>query len=141
MARGVPTQNALVRNPLWSTMMIAFPSGNGFQDPKQAGRNDSRKLAWFNLVLICPPPLLGHHLMVTSLLNQRRVIIWPIKDGNDKRTFNLGRIVTMSCHPWDSNAKRPQDIPPMLPSTLLKPSPTCLILSTTYHAYAHVLDP
>ncbi|MBW0471312.1 hypothetical protein O181_011027 [Austropuccinia psidii MF-1] len=50
-------------------------------------------------------PLLGHHPMVTSLLNQRKVIIPPMKDGNGKRTFALGPIVTMSCHPWDSNAK------------------------------------
>ncbi|MBW0510416.1 hypothetical protein O181_050131 [Austropuccinia psidii MF-1] len=50
-------------------------------------------------------PLLGHHLMVTSLLDQREVIIWPMKDGNGKRTFELGPIVTMSCHSWDSNAK------------------------------------
>ncbi|MBW0557392.1 hypothetical protein O181_097107 [Austropuccinia psidii MF-1] len=28
-----------------------------------------------------------------------------MKDGNGKRTFKLGPIVTMSCHPWDSNAK------------------------------------
>ncbi|MBW0484386.1 hypothetical protein O181_024101 [Austropuccinia psidii MF-1] len=30
-----------------------------------------------------------------------------MKDGNGKRTFELGMIVTMSCHPWDSNAKQP----------------------------------
>ncbi|MBW0504606.1 hypothetical protein O181_044321 [Austropuccinia psidii MF-1] len=28
-----------------------------------------------------------------------------MKDGNGKRTFELGLIVTMSCHPWDSNSK------------------------------------
>ncbi|MBW0481065.1 hypothetical protein O181_020780 [Austropuccinia psidii MF-1] len=50
-------------------------------------------------------PLLGHHLMVTSLLDQSKVIIWLMKDGNGKRTFELGLIVTMSFHPWDSNAK------------------------------------
>ncbi|MBW0495650.1 hypothetical protein O181_035365 [Austropuccinia psidii MF-1] len=31
---GVPDQDALVRNPLWSMMMKAFPSGNGCRDPK-----------------------------------------------------------------------------------------------------------
>ncbi|MBW0534483.1 hypothetical protein O181_074198 [Austropuccinia psidii MF-1] len=46
-----------------------------------------------------PPP------MVTSLLNCRRVITRLMKDGNGKRTFELGLIVTMSCHPWDSNVK------------------------------------
>ncbi|MBW0551653.1 hypothetical protein O181_091368 [Austropuccinia psidii MF-1] len=49
-------------------------------------------------------PLLGHHPMVTSLLDLSKVIIRPMKDCNGKRTFELGTIVTMSCHPWDSNA-------------------------------------
>ncbi|MBW0556834.1 hypothetical protein O181_096549 [Austropuccinia psidii MF-1] len=43
-------------------------------------------------------PLLGHHPMVTSPLNLSEVIIRPMKDGNGKRTFELGPIVTMSCH-------------------------------------------
>ncbi|MBW0578177.1 hypothetical protein O181_117892, partial [Austropuccinia psidii MF-1] len=43
--------------------------------------------------------------MVTSLLDWRKVIIWLMKDGNGKRKFKLGRIITMYCHPWDSNAK------------------------------------
>ncbi|MBW0531894.1 hypothetical protein O181_071609 [Austropuccinia psidii MF-1] len=43
--------------------------------------------------------------MVTSLLNQSKVIIWPMKDGDAKRKYELGPIITMSCHPWDSNAK------------------------------------
>ncbi|MBW0547720.1 hypothetical protein O181_087435, partial [Austropuccinia psidii MF-1] len=51
--------------------------------------------------------------MVTSLLDQNEVIIWPIKDGDGKRTFKLVPIVTMSCHPWDSNAKnKTHQIPP-----------------------------
>ncbi|MBW0491115.1 hypothetical protein O181_030830 [Austropuccinia psidii MF-1] len=37
--------------------------------------------------------------------------------------------------------QRPQNIPPMLPSALLRPPPTCLMLSATYHLYATVLDP
>ncbi|MBW0549106.1 hypothetical protein O181_088821 [Austropuccinia psidii MF-1] len=52
-------------------------------------------------------PLLGHHLMVTSLLDLSEVIIRPMKDGNGERTFELGLIITMSCHQWDSNAKQP----------------------------------
>ncbi|MBW0475097.1 hypothetical protein O181_014812 [Austropuccinia psidii MF-1] len=84
MARGVPNQDALVRTPLWLMMMKAFPSGNGRWDPKQAD---------------------GHHPMVTSLLDRRKVIIWPMKDGDGKRTLELGPILTMSCHPWYSNAK------------------------------------
>ncbi|MBW0559472.1 hypothetical protein O181_099187 [Austropuccinia psidii MF-1] len=32
--------------------------------------------------------------------------------------------------------RRPQDIPPTLPSTLLMPSPTCLIFFADYHPYA-----
>ncbi|MBW0529764.1 hypothetical protein O181_069479 [Austropuccinia psidii MF-1] len=39
-------------------------------------------------------PLLGHHAMVTSLLDRSEVIIQPMKDGNGKRTFELGPIVT-----------------------------------------------
>ncbi|MBW0509965.1 hypothetical protein O181_049680 [Austropuccinia psidii MF-1] len=100
-ARGVPDQDALTRTALWSMMMKAFPSGNGCQD----NAKDSGQLAQSPQVLICPSPLLGHHLMVTSLLNRREVIIQPMKDGNGERTFELGPIVTMSCHPWDSNAK------------------------------------
>ncbi|MBW0569803.1 hypothetical protein O181_109518, partial [Austropuccinia psidii MF-1] len=50
-------------------------------------------------------PLLGHHPMVTSLLNLSEVIIRPMKDGDGERTFKLGLIITMACHQWDSNAK------------------------------------
>ncbi|MBW0520755.1 hypothetical protein O181_060470 [Austropuccinia psidii MF-1] len=32
VARGVPDQDALARTPLWSTMMKAFLSGNGYQE-------------------------------------------------------------------------------------------------------------
>ncbi|MBW0542027.1 hypothetical protein O181_081742 [Austropuccinia psidii MF-1] len=67
--------------------------------------NNSRQLALSPQASICPPPLLGHHFMVTSLLDWSKVIIRPMKDGNGKRTFDIGPIVTMSCHPWDSNAK------------------------------------
>ncbi|MBW0519730.1 hypothetical protein O181_059445 [Austropuccinia psidii MF-1] len=81
-ARGVPTQEALVRTLFWSTMMKVFPSRNGQQNPKQANRNNSGRLALSPQVLICPPPLLGHHPMVTSLLDQRKVIIRPMKDGD-----------------------------------------------------------
>ncbi|MBW0554108.1 hypothetical protein O181_093823 [Austropuccinia psidii MF-1] len=70
-ARGVPAQDALPRTPLWLMMMKAFPSGNGRWDPKQADRNNSGQLA-----------LSTHHPMVTSLLDQSEVIIWPMKDGN-----------------------------------------------------------
>ncbi|MBW0534380.1 hypothetical protein O181_074095 [Austropuccinia psidii MF-1] len=113
VARGVPAQDSLPRTPLWSMMMKVFPSGNGPQDPKQANGNDSGQLSLSPQALLCPPPLLGHHLMVTSLLDRSEVIIWPMKDGNGKRKFELGPIVTMSCHPWDSNAKnKTHRIPP-----------------------------
>ncbi|MBW0554286.1 hypothetical protein O181_094001 [Austropuccinia psidii MF-1] len=39
-------------------------------------------------------PLLGHHPMVTSLLHRSEVIFRPMKDGDGKRTFELGPIVT-----------------------------------------------
>ncbi|MBW0551591.1 hypothetical protein O181_091306 [Austropuccinia psidii MF-1] len=102
VARGVPTQDALGRTPLCSTMMKPYPSVNGHWDPKQANRNDSRQLALSPQGLICPPPLLGHHPMVTSLLNRSEVIIWPMKDCNGERTFKLGPIVTMTYSPVPS---------------------------------------
>ncbi|MBW0539531.1 hypothetical protein O181_079246, partial [Austropuccinia psidii MF-1] len=104
-ARGVLAQDALTRTPLWSMMMKPYPSANGHGDPKQADGNDSGQLALSPQVLICPPPLLGHHPMVTSLLDLSEVIIQPMKNGNGERTFNLGPIVTMSCHQWESNAR------------------------------------
>ncbi|MBW0493512.1 hypothetical protein O181_033227 [Austropuccinia psidii MF-1] len=63
-------------------------------------------------------PLLAHYPMVTSLLDQRKAIIRPMKDGDGKRTFELGPMVTMSCHPWDSNAKPNQPNPPQQYSTI-----------------------
>ncbi|MBW0495827.1 hypothetical protein O181_035542 [Austropuccinia psidii MF-1] len=112
-ARGVPAQDTLARTPLWLTMIKVLPSGNGPQDPKQANRNDYGQLALSPQALICPPPLLGHHPMVTSLLDQRKVIIQLKKDGNGERTFELGPIITMSCHPWDPNSKnKTHQIPP-----------------------------
>ncbi|MBW0485981.1 hypothetical protein O181_025696 [Austropuccinia psidii MF-1] len=45
------------------------------------------------------PPLLGHHLMLTSLLDWSEVIFQPTKHGDCKRKFELGPIITMSCHP------------------------------------------
>ncbi|MBW0584546.1 hypothetical protein O181_124261, partial [Austropuccinia psidii MF-1] len=104
-ARGVLAQEALARTPLWSTMMKQYPSANGHRDLKQADGNNSGQLALSAQASISPPPLLGHHLMVTSLLDLSEVIIRPMKDGDGKRKFELGLIVTMSCHRWDSNAK------------------------------------
>ncbi|MBW0582527.1 hypothetical protein O181_122242 [Austropuccinia psidii MF-1] len=103
-SRGVLAQDSLARTPLWSTMMKPYWSTNGHRDPKQANGNNSRQLALSPQVSICPPPLLGHHPMVTSLLERSKLIIRPMKDGNGKKTFELGPIVTMSCHQWDSNA-------------------------------------
>ncbi|MBW0491401.1 hypothetical protein O181_031116 [Austropuccinia psidii MF-1] len=105
VARGVPAQDALVRTPLGLAMMKAFLSRNGLQDPKQEDGNHSGRVALSPQVLIFPPPLLGHHLMVTSLLHQRKVIMHPMKDGNGERTFKHGPTITMSCHPWNSNTK------------------------------------
>ncbi|MBW0520201.1 hypothetical protein O181_059916 [Austropuccinia psidii MF-1] len=104
-ARGVLAQDGLARTPLWSTMMKRYPSTNGHRDLKQADGNNSGRLALSPMALICPPTLLGHHPMVTSLLDLSEVIIQPMKDGNGERTFEHGPIVTMSCHRWDSNAK------------------------------------
>ncbi|MBW0548924.1 hypothetical protein O181_088639 [Austropuccinia psidii MF-1] len=90
-ARGVLAQDALPRTPLWLTMMKPYPSANGHWDLQQADRNDSGRLG-------LSTPLLGHHSMVTSLLDLSKVIIRPMKDGDGKRTFEIGPIVTMSCH-------------------------------------------
>ncbi|MBW0470998.1 hypothetical protein O181_010713 [Austropuccinia psidii MF-1] len=49
--------------------------------------------------------------MVTSLLHWSKVIIQTSKDGDGKRTFELGMILTMFCHQWDSNAKLKQNQP------------------------------
>ncbi|MBW0570896.1 hypothetical protein O181_110611 [Austropuccinia psidii MF-1] len=113
MARGFPAQDTLARTPLWATMIKVFMSKNGPWDPKQADGNNSGRLALSPQAFICPPPLLGHHLMVTSLLDWSKVIIRPMKDGNGERTFELVPIVTMSCHQWDSNSKnKTHQIPP-----------------------------
>ncbi|MBW0582912.1 hypothetical protein O181_122627, partial [Austropuccinia psidii MF-1] len=121
--RGVLAQDTLARTPLWSKMMKPYPSANGHRDLKQADRNNSGQLALSPQALICPPPLLGHHLMVTSLLDLSEVIIRPMKDGDGKRTFKLWLIVTMSCHHWDSNAKVNSPVP-SLPRNQTPPQPT-----------------
>ncbi|MBW0467071.1 hypothetical protein O181_006786 [Austropuccinia psidii MF-1] len=63
--------------------------------------------------------------------------------------FNVLTILKLLQHPQDgikmlltilTLLQRPQDMPPTLPSTPLTPPPTHIILSATYHAYAHVLD-
>ncbi|MBW0543958.1 hypothetical protein O181_083673 [Austropuccinia psidii MF-1] len=128
-ARGVLAQDTLTRTPLWLTMMKPYLSANGHRDPKQADRNDSGQLALSPEVLICPPPLLGHHLMVTSLLDLSEVIIWRMKDGDGKRTFKLGLIVTMSCHRWDSNAKNK--------THLIPPNKTLPFLNPQFLARVH----
>ncbi|MBW0558515.1 hypothetical protein O181_098230, partial [Austropuccinia psidii MF-1] len=93
-------------------MMKVFLRGNGPRDAKQADSNDSGKLALSPQALICPPPLLGHHPMVTSLLDCSKVIIRSMKDGEGKRTFELGPIVTMSCHPGIQTPKtKPTESP------------------------------
>ncbi|MBW0543675.1 hypothetical protein O181_083390 [Austropuccinia psidii MF-1] len=107
-ARGVPAQDTLASTPLCSTMMKAFPSGKGGQDLKQAGSNASTSLSLTPQVLIFPTPLLGHHSMVTSLLDWSEVIIQSMKDGNGKRTFELGPIVTIySRLPIEKNPLNP----------------------------------
>ncbi|MBW0462569.1 hypothetical protein O181_002284 [Austropuccinia psidii MF-1] len=99
--------------------MKAFPSGNELRDPKQADGNNSGKLAQFHLVLIFPLPHLGHHLMITSLLDQSEVIIQPMKDGNGKRTFEFGPIVTMVFK------RQKQNQPNLLQQDCLVPSLPC----------------
>ncbi|MBW0578188.1 hypothetical protein O181_117903 [Austropuccinia psidii MF-1] len=89
-SRGFLAQDTLARTPLWLTMMKQYPSANGHQDLKQADGNNSGRLALSPQALICPPPLLGHHPMVTSLLDLSELIIWPMKEDDGKRTFKMG---------------------------------------------------
>ncbi|MBW0593091.1 hypothetical protein O181_132806, partial [Austropuccinia psidii MF-1] len=118
-ARGVASQDTLARTPLWSTMMKPYLSANGHWDPKQANGNNSGRLALSPQVSICPPPLLlGHHPMVTSLLDQSEVIIWLIKDGDGERTFELGPIVTIGIQTPNLPCKQaPQQPTPGLSGT------------------------
>ncbi|MBW0500683.1 hypothetical protein O181_040398 [Austropuccinia psidii MF-1] len=53
-------QDTLVRTPLLSTIMKAFPSGNGLCDPKLEDGNAFRQLAPCLQGLICPPTSNGH---------------------------------------------------------------------------------
>ncbi|MBW0537819.1 hypothetical protein O181_077534, partial [Austropuccinia psidii MF-1] len=72
--------------------MKPFPSRNGHPDPKQANRKNYGQSSLSPQVSICPPPFLGHHPMVTSVLDRSKVIIRPMKDGNGERTFELWQI-------------------------------------------------
>ncbi|MBW0483071.1 hypothetical protein O181_022786 [Austropuccinia psidii MF-1] len=117
VARGAPDKDSLMRTPLWSAMMKAFPGRNGFRDPTQADGNNSGQLAQSPQGLICPPPLLGHHPMVTSLLDQRKVIIRLMKDGNEKNQPNPPQ----------------QDSPvPSLPRKQIPPQPTTGLSGTQW---------
>ncbi|MBW0587367.1 hypothetical protein O181_127082, partial [Austropuccinia psidii MF-1] len=81
-------------------------SGDKWTLGPQAGRREQfRTISPVPSSINLSTPLLGHHPMLTSLLDLSEVIIRPMKDGNGKRTFKLGPIVPMSCHQWDSNAK------------------------------------
>ncbi|MBW0468902.1 hypothetical protein O181_008617 [Austropuccinia psidii MF-1] len=94
-ARGVPDQNTPVRTPLWSTMMKASITKQKWTPEPQKGR---RERFWTirpvssRINLSTPPP--RPPPMVTSLLDQSKVIIQLMKDGNGERTFELGKIVT-----------------------------------------------
>ncbi|MBW0525054.1 hypothetical protein O181_064769 [Austropuccinia psidii MF-1] len=126
-ARGVPAEDALARNPLWSTMMKPYASVNGHREAKQADGNNSRRLTLSLQVLICPPLLLGHHPMVTSLRSRSEVIIRPMMDGNSERTFELGPTVTNGIQMPKTKPTEPpqQDSPvPTLPrkQTLWQPT-------------------
>ncbi|MBW0496763.1 hypothetical protein O181_036478 [Austropuccinia psidii MF-1] len=67
------------KTPPLSMMMKEFPSANGPWDPKQADGNASAQLTQFPQVSTCPLPP-GHRPMVTSLLDQSKVIIWKWKE-------------------------------------------------------------
>ncbi|MBW0548200.1 hypothetical protein O181_087915 [Austropuccinia psidii MF-1] len=123
-ARGVLAQDTLTSTPLWLTMMKPYPSANGHWDLKQANGNDSVQLALSPQASICPPPLLGHHSMVTSLLDLSKVIIRLMKDGDGKRTFKLGPIVT-------NGIQTPKTKPPESPPKRLSHSQFALRANPT----------
>ncbi|MBW0533494.1 hypothetical protein O181_073209 [Austropuccinia psidii MF-1] len=113
VARGVPSQDALVRTPLWSTMMKGFPSGNGLREPKQADRNNSGKFPLFHLVSICPPPSNGHFTPPSEQSD------YPANEG---WRWQEEICAWADCHPWDSNAKQYAfQNPPPLPSSPTPP--------------------
>ncbi|MBW0573758.1 hypothetical protein O181_113473 [Austropuccinia psidii MF-1] len=65
--------------------------------------------------------------MVTSLLDLSEVIIWPVKDGDGKRTFKLGLIVTNGIQTPKTKPPEspPQDSPvPSLPCKQTPRQPT-----------------
>ncbi|MBW0534318.1 hypothetical protein O181_074033 [Austropuccinia psidii MF-1] len=104
-------------------MKKPYLSANGHWDPKQANGNNSGRLALSPQVLICPPRLLGHHQMVTSLLNRSEVIIRLMKDGDGERTFELGPIVTNGIQmPKTKPTESPQQDSP-IPSLPRKQTP------------------
>ncbi|MBW0567531.1 hypothetical protein O181_107246 [Austropuccinia psidii MF-1] len=135
-------QDSLTRTPLWSRMMKAFPSRNGHRDPKQAGGNNFGQLAQSPQVSIFPPPpLLGHHPMVTSLLEQRKVIIWPMKDGDGKRTFELGPIVTHEIQMPNFPHKQTPRQPTPEPSQMDEPPIPGLVPSSKPHEDIPTCEP
>ncbi|MBW0556785.1 hypothetical protein O181_096500, partial [Austropuccinia psidii MF-1] len=55
----------------------------------QAGRRERfRTISPVPQSINLSTPLLGHHPMVTSLLDRNKVIIWPMKDGNEQNPPN-----------------------------------------------------
>ncbi|MBW0515908.1 hypothetical protein O181_055623 [Austropuccinia psidii MF-1] len=88
---------------------------DGDRDPKQANGNDSRQLSLFLPVSICPPPLLGHHPMVTSLLDRSKVIIRPMKDEPSQHN----EPPTPGPSP---SSKPPEDVPTCEPEVEVAPT-------------------
>ncbi|MBW0485679.1 hypothetical protein O181_025394 [Austropuccinia psidii MF-1] len=100
-------RDSLPRSPLEDSLVVnneeSIPEWEWMPGP-QTGRWEQ-----FRTIILVPSsinlstPLLGHHPMVASLFYQSKVIIRPMKDGDGKRTFKLGPIVT-------HGIQRPKDI-------------------------------
>ncbi|MBW0478981.1 hypothetical protein O181_018696 [Austropuccinia psidii MF-1] len=124
VAREVRAQDALVRTPLWSTMK-AFLGRNGLHNPKLAERNSAGQFALCPQVLICPPPLQGHHPMVTSPLDCRGVIIQLMKDGEQKPQNLPQQETPVPCMPCNQTPWQPTSGPSgtQWPENLLREPP------------------
>ncbi|MBW0537899.1 hypothetical protein O181_077614 [Austropuccinia psidii MF-1] len=76
--------------------------------PKQADGNNSRQLSLSPPVWICPPHLLGHHPMVTLLLDRSKVIVWLMKDGNEQNLLNPPQQDSpVPCVPFQQTLQQP----------------------------------
>ncbi|MBW0549313.1 hypothetical protein O181_089028 [Austropuccinia psidii MF-1] len=86
-------------------------------------------------LLRCPQPSL--HLLLSAVYHAYAHVV-PSQHASDTAPHLCPHHSLLFHTPATHNPYTPaalQDIPPMLPSTLLMPSPTCLTLFSNYHPY------